>query len=441
MNTTIERNHMVIQWHNYAKKFKNTPISEANLEERSILIGRVGLMLLSCGTAAWRVRRAMNMLAKALDVTCTMEIGFTTLNYTCFDDRQCFSQTLSLTNNGVNTNKLHALTQFVEQFSSRYLQANSVQIHETLDAIDQMPGLYSSLQLGLASAVACASFTFLLGGGPAEMFGALIGAGIGNDIRAHMQRRKLTQFLCIMVSVSIACLCYTLSLRCLEHVFDLSTQHEIGYICSMLFIIPGFPFITSGFDFAKSDMHSGLERMSFFIMTVTVACITGWIMAYFLGLEPGSFLPMTIAPQWKVMLWLVFSFGGVFGFSMMFNSPMRLCALAAIIGSLSNTLRLGLVNYADCPAALGAFIGAMTAGLLAYALHNRYGYPRIAVTVPSIVIMVPGLYLYRGFYGLGTQSIDEAMSSLMTAVIILLCIPLGLIFARILTDPDFRHCT
>ena len=31
----------------------------------------------------------------------------------------------------------------------------------------------------------------------------------------------------------------------------------------MLFIIPGFPFITSGIDLAKLDLRSGLERLAY----------------------------------------------------------------------------------------------------------------------------------------------------------------------------------
>ena len=39
--------------------------------------------------------------------------------------------------------------------------------------------------------------------------------------------------------------------------FGISVQHEAGYICAMLFIIPGFPFITSGIDLAKLDIEIG----------------------------------------------------------------------------------------------------------------------------------------------------------------------------------------
>ena len=115
----------------------------------------------------------------------------------------------------------------------------------------------------------------------------------------------------------------------------------------------------------------------------------------------------------------------------MFNSPVRLAVAAAGIGAVANTLRLELVDLANIPPAAAAFIGALTAGLLA----------SLSVTVPSIVIMVPGLYLYRGFYNLGIMSLSVAASWFASAILIIAALPLGLIFARILTDKAFRYCT
>ena len=121
----------------------------------------------------------------------------------------------------------------------------------------------------------------------------------------------------------------------------------------------------------------------------------------------------------------------------MFNSPVRLAVAAAGIGAVANTLRLELVDLANIPPAAAAFIGALMASLL----KNKVGYPRISVTVPSIVIMVPGLYLYRGFYNLGIMSLSVAASWFASAILIIAALPLGLIFARILTDKAFRYCT
>ena len=125
----------------------------------------------------------------------------------------------------------------------------------------------------------------------------------------------------------------------------------------------------------------------------------------------------------------------------MFNSPARLAASAALIGAFANTLRLELIDLAQIEPAVAAFIGALVAGLLASGIKNRIGYPRIAITVPSIVIMVPGLYLYRAIYNLGNMTLDVSATYLASTVLIVMALPLGLIFARILTDPAFRHCT
>ena len=92
------------------------------------------------------------------------------------------------------------------------------------------------------------------------------------------------------------------------------------------------------------------------------------------------------------------------------------------------------------------------AGILASVLKSKIGYPRISLTVPSIVIMVPGLYLYRAIYNLGVMSLQTSASWFAAAlliiaslplglILIILALPLGLIFARILTDKTFRYCT
>jgi len=99
------------------------------------------------------------------------------------------------------------------------------------------------------------------------------------------------------------------------------------------------------------------------------------------------------------------------------------------------------VDFTGMPAAAAAFIGALTAGLLASLIKKSHGYPRISLTVPSIVIMVPGLYLYRAIYNFGIMSLYEAVSWFSAAIMIIIALPLGLIFARILTDRTFRYCT
>ena len=47
----IRKNHMDVLWHEYTdNNGENIPVTQASLTEKASIIGRVGIMLLSCGT-------------------------------------------------------------------------------------------------------------------------------------------------------------------------------------------------------------------------------------------------------------------------------------------------------------------------------------------------------------------------------------------------------
>ena len=279
----MEKNHMEIPWHDYARKDNDILINNADLIEKASVIGRVGLIMLSCGTGAWRVRTSMNRLSQELGVTCTVDVGLMSIEFNCFDGNDCVSQSLSIANTGVNTSKLNRMEQFVNNFPMEEAHLTGEEIHNRLDEIEEIHALYSPTILGLAAALACCAFTFLLGGGLVEMVLAFIAAGIGNLVRTKLIKHHYTLFLNIAMSISAACLAYALCLKLAEVLFHLPAFHEAGYICSILFIIPGFPFITSGIDLAKLDLRSGLERLTYAIIIILVATMFAWIMALLLG--------------------------------------------------------------------------------------------------------------------------------------------------------------
>ena len=90
------------------------------------------------------------------------------------------------------------------------------QLHQLLDEIERIHGLYSPVALGFAAALACGGFTFLLGGGPIEMFCAFSGAGLGNFLRCKLTKHHFTLFLGIVSSVALACLVYAGFLKIAE---------------------------------------------------------------------------------------------------------------------------------------------------------------------------------------------------------------------------------
>ncbi|MFR0557805.1 threonine/serine exporter ThrE family protein [Pseudoscardovia radai] len=321
------------------------------------------------------------------------------------------------------------------------------QVHERLDAIEYKKPLYSPAFAALAAAVACASFVFLLGGGLYDMLAAFIGAGIGQFLRATMLRRHINQFFVVMVSVALAALASIGFLRALAFFDPTALHHDTAYIGAILFVIPGFPLITGGLDIFKMDIQSGIQRMTYFMAIVIVATLSAWAVARCVSLDPQGFDTPQMSVWVRTLLWLLTAFGGVWGFSVLFNSPQKMACVAGIIGAIADTLRLELVN-ANMPMEAAAFIGALTAGLLATCwrssvrrgwLPPQLGFPRICLTVPSIVIMVPGLYMYRAVFYLGELDTQATVQWAFEAMLVILMLPIGLAVARVLTDRGWRY--
>lgn len=432
--------HMRVRWEEFFKSDDRTLARDTTLVEKGSLVGRVGLMLLSCGTGAWRVRDSMDTIARTLGITCSADIGLVSIEYTCFSvDNQSYSQTLSLPSTGVNMTKLNEMEKFVRQFEAGHGHWTFGQINNRLDEINGLKSTYPTWISGLASGLACAGFIFLLGGGWPEVISAFVGAAIGNYVRGEMGKARITLIAKIAVAVALACLGYFVAFTFLRAVFNIQYEHAYGYIGAMLFVIPGFPFITSGLDMSKLDMRSGLERMTYAVLIILIATMAGWGVATILSLKPGSMPKLGLAIPLLASLRILASFCGVFGFSIMFNSKPSIAITAAVIGAFANTLRLSLVDYAHMPAAFAAFLGALLAGLLASIVRKKVGFPRIALTVPSIVIMVPGLYMYRAIYNFGITNINVGAFWIVEALMIVSALPLGLLAARILTDKKWRH--
>ncbi|MBS9336720.1 threonine/serine exporter family protein [Fructobacillus sp. M1-21] len=429
--------HMAVRWEKVIEK-EDHPAREAALPVRASIVGRVGIQLLSTGTGAWRVRSAMNKVARALELTISADIGFTAITVTCFDGADSFTESLSLAATGVNTHKMTLIEDFVEQFAVKYADQKPQVAHKELDKIQKRPGNYGPVRAGLAAGLACCGFIFLLGGGPVEMLGCFIGAFFGQFTRKRLGQKHWNAVATTVIGVAAACLAYVLTFFLLRSLFPLSSAHEAGYIGAMLFVIPGFPFITSILDLSKNDMRSGLERLAFALMIIFSATLVGWLLAMLFGLRPQNFLPQGLSLYPLIACRLLASFAGVFGFSLMFNSKLKMAATAGLIGAVANTTRLELVDLSQLPPAAAAFIGALIAGLAASYINRYTVFPRISLTVPAIVIMVPGLYIYRGIYNLGLNAIGVGATWLIKAALIMIFLPFGLYVARFIMDKDWR---
>ena len=435
---TVLKQHMTIAWQEISEDESGTCAREATLKEKSSLVGRVGLLMLSVGTSAWRVRASMNAVARALGITCNADIGLLTINYTCVEKGETYTNAFSIKSAGVNTDKLTLMEWFCNELEGHVGRYSVGQLHNVLDKIEHAPGQYKAWQVALAAAVACGAFTFLLSGGPIEMLLAFFGAGVGQFVRKLLIERHITLLANVAVSVSMACITYVLLMMAAEYFLGASDSHEAGYICSMLFVIPGFPLITGGIDLAKLDIRSGIERIVYAALVIMMGTLVGWAVASAFSFAPGNFTGIEMNQWLRILLQLLCSFCGVYGFSYLFNSTRKMAVMAGFIGMIANTLRLIFIDVLAMNIGIAAFLGALIAGLLASVLNRFLHYPRISLTVPAIVIMVPGMFMYKAVYFIAIGDIASGATWLTKALLIIISMQIGLVFARIMTDVNFR---
>jgi uncharacterized membrane protein YjjB (DUF3815 family) len=104
-----------------------------------------------------------------------------------------------------------------------------------------------------------------------------------------------------------------------------------------------------------------------------------------------------------------------------------------VLATIGNELRLGLQD-AGASQAMATLAGVLLVGLLASPAQARLREPRIALTVPGIIIMVPGA---AAFQSIALFSRGDALGGLQAAVtvgFVIGAMALGLALARFATE-------
>ncbi|HEY7972401.1 MAG TPA: threonine/serine exporter family protein, partial [Xanthobacteraceae bacterium] len=127
------------------------------------------------------------------------------------------------------------------------------------------------------------------------------------------------------------------------------------------------------------------------------------------------------------------SFAGGCGFAILYNSTHRTVLTVGCLALVGNELRLAL-HDAGMQLALATFLGALTVGLLASAARPWLREPRIALTVPGIIIMVPGTYAFQTVVLLDEGNVLAALRAASLGAFVVGAMALGLAAARLVSQ-------
>ena len=411
--------------------------AEHQMGEDADAVLRLGAMIMAAGTGGYRVIRAA---ARALGFD-RVEAVISVNNITCSFHKGELFRTIVVNrdNPAVDASRIEALENLSHHMGSSY---TAEELHRELDQIEQRVGKRWPVWVqALAAGLACSGFAVLNHYPFLEAVVVALAAAVGQIVRHSCARRHLNQLGTTAMAAVVASLMYLFMAKGLAMVGIIdSPTFTTGYVASVLFLIPGFPLFSSLLDLSRFDLFSGLSRLCYATTVICTATMAATAVSLITGLQP---LPPD--PATPNLLWYLEATGativGIAGFAILFNSSRRMAITATLIGTVANMVRL-VCAEAGLQPQFAAFIGALVVGLLGALLTKRISIPRITITVPASVVMIPGTAIYRTVYYLNSGDIDSGVGTAASASLSIIAIGAGLVVARMLTDPDWtfgRH--
>jgi uncharacterized membrane protein YjjP (DUF1212 family) len=381
----------------------------ASLLEALDVLLRFGAIMLRSGESTFRVRDDMHRLAPRLGID-ELALLVTVTSMTATARRGHAHETVvhHVGPLGINAWRIGALERLAYDTSP----LDPAALQRQLDAIEATGPLHGAATVALAVGATSSAFAWLNGGNLAELLSAFAAGALGQGLRLLLLRRHLNQYAVTALCAIVAGTLYVGAAALLARL-GLAPGQGIGVIAAGLFLIPGFPLVAALLDLLQHQTAAGLTRLAYGTILVLAAAFGLGIVVFAMGFAVPS-TPSAPTTSLTLLLRAVASLAGGCGFAVLYNSSWRVVLTVGVLTLAGNELRLALQDAGvQQPAATLA--GVLLIGLLASLAQLRLREPRIALTVPSIIIMVPGA---SAFHSVVLFAHGDALGGLQAAVVV-----------------------
>ncbi len=393
-------------------------------------------MMLSAGASSFRVKDAMAKLATAVGIEeHHAQVTYTEITTTAYANGTFRTELAEQRVMGVNADRIDRINTFIANLPVRLLVEEA---DAALDTIEHEGPLYTGLVPAVIAGIACAAFCFLNKGGVIECTAVLFAAFFGQWLRKSLMKRHVNHFGVWFLCGALASGTYIAIIAALSHAGVVDSTHEAGVVSAILFLVPGFPMVTSLLDLIRQDFSAGISRGVYVTMLLMSSAISVWAVTSALG---WSVEPTSEAYHFSTIVLFGSRFVATFiaacGFAVLFNAPLTACALAGLNGAIINTLRLTMQDV-GLPWMAAVGLASLGAGLIAHVLSRHTQHSRISLSVPAVVVMIPGVPLYRAIAAMSNGMVVDAIAETVTIMMVITAIGAGLAIARMMTDPHWR---
>jgi uncharacterized membrane protein YjjP (DUF1212 family) len=262
--------------------------ARADLDGALDVLLRFGALMLKSGDTAFRVRDALRRLAGDLGIAkLDVQLWIGGLTVTARRDGEIVTLAREIGPPGVDASRIAALEALSRQGRPGLVPAT---LAAEIEAIEKAPPLHGIVPVALSMAVASLAFSYLNGGDWLATGAAAASGGIGQAARTLLSRRGFNQFamtaLCAVLASGLYCLIVIgFGVRTFAYV------HAIGFISSVLFLVPGFPLVAALLDLTQHQATAGITRLFYgVLLTLSAACGMS-VVAMLAGLTPAPAAP------------------------------------------------------------------------------------------------------------------------------------------------------
>ncbi len=413
--------------------------SEDDLEPRDLihrcnLVLKAGILMLGAGTSSLRVRDLMRAVARDQGMDeLRAQITYTGIVLTVTRRGIFRTQTSEVRGSGVNAHRIEML----HDLTKRLRAGEEVDVERRLRVIEHTRPLHRARWLAALVALACASITVLSHGGWREVLAVLPASMIAYGLHRTLIAARLNVIAVMLTSTVVASAGYVGFAALLAAVTGSpSSAYGVGLVSASIFLIPGFPLVTAGLDITRLDMSAGIPRLGYAAVVLLAMGIGVWVVATLAGVSPQE---VPVQPWHPLLLWsvrLLASFTAVFGWAMMFNSPTSAAVASGTIAVIGNALRLTLLDH-QVSNHVATFVGCVLIGLLCAVAGAVFDLEKIIMTVPTLLISIPGGAALRTLLYFDTADTLRALQNAVAVVLAVIAMVGGLSVARMVTDPEW----
>jgi uncharacterized membrane protein YjjP (DUF1212 family) len=401
------------------------------------LLLHTGQLLMESGADTNRIARDMSRAASFMGISeekIHLHIMYTTLMLNVSDDDHSYTSFRKCRHHGINMTIISAISKLSwrameEKYSLEKYEAELQRIQKL-----EHNRHYSALLSAIGAGLACGGFGKLFGCDWIAFFCTAFCAAIAFGLRRFCNNLGINPYASISISAFTATI-----LAYFTQFFSGSATPWHPLIACTLFIVPGIPLINSVDDLLNNYIVSGATR-AINTLLIVGGMTFGIVLAIRLGNVPDFFTSLNVAPTSIYLSHAIAAAIAAAGFSIIFNLPPRLLAIAALGGVISVCLRNFFALELNISQATGSFIGATAVSLMALKAAHYFHTPVHVITIPSVIPMIPGVLLYRLLFAilniktLDASALIAAIQNGVEAILIVISITIGTtlphIFAR-----------